>query len=37
MVALRGTEVVRVPISQGVAESKTVDDVLFDAAEVFFA
>jgi ATP-dependent phosphofructokinase / diphosphate-dependent phosphofructokinase len=37
MVALRGTEVVRVPIAEGVAESKTLDDALFDAAEVFFA
>ncbi|HEX4492613.1 MAG TPA: 6-phosphofructokinase [Acidimicrobiia bacterium] len=37
MVALRGTDVVRVPISEGVARSKTVDDAFFDAAEVFFA
>jgi 6-phosphofructokinase 1 len=37
MVALRGTEVVRVPIAEGVAQSKTVDDDFFDAAEVFFA
>ncbi len=36
MVALRGTDVVRVPIGEGVAESKTVDERLFDTAAVFF-
>jgi phosphofructokinase-like protein len=37
MVALQGTDVVRVPIGSGVAQSKTVDAALFDAASVFFA
>jgi 6-phosphofructokinase 1 len=37
MVALRGTDIVRVPIAEGVAESKTVDAGLFEAATVFFA
>ena len=37
MVALRGTEIVRVPIGLGVAESKTVDPGLFEEAAVFFA
>jgi len=37
MVALHGTEIVRVPMAEGVAASKTVDAALFDAAEVFFA
>jgi ATP-dependent phosphofructokinase / diphosphate-dependent phosphofructokinase len=37
MVALRGTEIVRVPIGDGVAQSKTVDAGLFEAAAVFFA
>ncbi len=36
MVALRGTDVVRVPIEDGVAELKTVDQRLFDTAAVFF-
>jgi 6-phosphofructokinase 1 len=36
MVALRGTDVVRVPIEAGVAELKTVDRKLFDTAAVFF-
>jgi 6-phosphofructokinase 1 len=36
MVALRGTDVVRVPIADGVAELKTVDQRLFDTAAVFF-
>jgi len=36
MVALRGTEIVRVPIEDGVKELKTVDAQLFDAASVFF-
>jgi ATP-dependent phosphofructokinase / diphosphate-dependent phosphofructokinase len=37
MVALRGTDVIRVPIEDGVARLKTVDDRLFDTAAVFFA
>ena len=37
MVALRGTDVVRVPIEAGVAVLKTVDQRLFDTAAVFFA
>ena len=37
MVALRGTEIVRVPLGEGVAKSKTVDAALFEAAVVFFA
>src|SRR5690349_2023032 len=36
MVALRGTDFVRVPIEEGVAELKTVDTRLFEAAAVFF-
>ena len=36
MVALRGTEIRRIPIEQGVAQLKTVDGHLFDAASVFF-
>lgn len=36
MVALRGTEVVRVPIEEGVEKLKTVDDKLYDTAAVFF-
>jgi len=36
MVALRGTDVVRVPLADGVAELKTVDRRLFDTAAVFF-
>jgi 6-phosphofructokinase len=36
MVALRGNEIVRVPISEGVSELKTVDPRLFDVASVFF-
>ena len=36
MIALRGTDVVRVPIAEGVTESKTVDQHLFDTAAVFF-
>ncbi len=36
MVALQGTDVVRLPIEQGVAELKTVDQRLFDTAGVFF-
>ncbi|HEY5012263.1 MAG TPA: 6-phosphofructokinase [Acidimicrobiia bacterium] len=37
MVALHGTDIVRVPIADGVAESKTVDLGLFESAAVFFA
>jgi 6-phosphofructokinase 1 len=36
MVALRGTDVVRVPIADGVREPKTVDMELYDTAAVFF-
>ncbi len=36
MVALRGTEIVRVPISDAVDELKTVDPDLYATAEVFF-
>ena len=36
MVALRGTDVIRVPLQDGVAELKTVDQRLFDTAAVFF-
>ncbi|GIU88044.1 MAG: pyrophosphate--fructose 6-phosphate 1-phosphotransferase [Acidimicrobiia bacterium] len=36
MVALRGTEVVRVPIEEGVERLKTVDRKLYDTAAVFF-
>jgi 6-phosphofructokinase 1 len=36
MVALRGTEVVRVPIEAGVSQLKTVDGRLFETAAVFF-
>ena len=36
MVALRSTDVVRVPLADGVAALKTVDPRLFDAAAVFF-
>jgi 6-phosphofructokinase 1 len=36
MVALRGTDVLRVPLADGVAELKTVDRRLFDTAAVFF-
>jgi 6-phosphofructokinase 1 len=36
MVALRGTDVVRVPLADGVAALKTVDPRLFEAAAVFF-
>ena len=36
MVALRGTEVIRVPLEAGVAELKTVDQRLFDTAAIFF-
>jgi ATP-dependent phosphofructokinase / diphosphate-dependent phosphofructokinase len=36
MVALRGTEIVRVPLSAGVGELKTLDPALYDTAGVFF-
>ncbi|MGQ0824047.1 MAG: 6-phosphofructokinase [Actinomycetota bacterium] len=36
MVALRGTDVVRVPIEHGVEKLKTVDPMLYDHAAVFF-
>jgi 6-phosphofructokinase 1 len=36
MVALHGTDVVRVPLEAGVAQLKTVDQRLFDTAAVFF-
>ena len=36
MVALRGTDVIRVPIEEGVAQLKTVDPRLYDTAAVFF-
>jgi ATP-dependent phosphofructokinase / diphosphate-dependent phosphofructokinase len=36
MTALRGTDVIRVPLEAGVAEPKTVDQRLFDTAAVFF-
>jgi len=36
MVALRGLDIVRVPLEAAVTELKTVDDRLFDAAAVFF-
>jgi ATP-dependent phosphofructokinase / diphosphate-dependent phosphofructokinase len=36
MVALRGTDVIRVPLESGVATLKTVDQRLFDTAAVFF-
>jgi 6-phosphofructokinase 1 len=36
MVALRGTDVVRVPIGDGVEKLKTVDEKLFATAAVFF-
>jgi ATP-dependent phosphofructokinase / diphosphate-dependent phosphofructokinase len=36
MVALRGNDIVRVPIGEGVDELKTVDPRLFDVASVFF-
>ncbi len=36
MVALRGTDIIRVPIEEGVAQLKTVDPKLYDTAAVFF-
>jgi len=36
MVALRGTEIVRVPLTEALAEPKLLDRSLFETAEVFF-
>jgi 6-phosphofructokinase 1 len=36
MVALRGTEVIRVPLQEALAEPKLLDPALFETAEVFF-
>ena len=36
MVALRGAEIVRVPIDDAIRELKTVDTALYDVASVFF-
>ena len=36
MVALRGTEIVRVPLTEALAEPKLLDQSLFETAEVFF-
>jgi ATP-dependent phosphofructokinase / diphosphate-dependent phosphofructokinase len=36
MVAMRGTDFIRVPIEDGVAELKTLDPKLYEAASVFF-
>jgi 6-phosphofructokinase 1 len=36
MVALRGTEIVRVPLSEATSELKTVRPELYAEAEVFF-
>ena len=36
MVALRGTEIVRVPLDEALAEPKLLDPELFETAEVFF-
>jgi 6-phosphofructokinase len=36
MVALRGTDIVRVPIGEAVTELKTVGPELYETAEVFF-
>jgi 6-phosphofructokinase 1 len=36
MVALRGTEIVRVPLEEALAEPKLLDPKLFETAEVFF-
>jgi 6-phosphofructokinase 1 len=36
MVALRGTEVIRVPLAEALAEPKLLDPALFETAEVFF-
>ncbi len=37
MVALRGTDIVRVPLSDGVAHLKTLDDSFYADAQAFFA
>jgi len=36
MVALRGTEIVRVPLDEALAEPKLLDKALYETAEVFF-
>ena len=36
MVALRGTEIVRVPLDEALAEPKLLDAALYETAEVFF-
>jgi ATP-dependent phosphofructokinase / diphosphate-dependent phosphofructokinase len=36
MVALRGTDVIRVPLAEALAEPKLLDPKLFETAEVFF-
>ena len=36
MVALRGTEIVRVPLDEALAEPKLLDEALYETAEVFF-
>ena len=36
MVALRGTEIVRVPLSEALAAPKLLDPKVFETAEVFF-
>jgi ATP-dependent phosphofructokinase / diphosphate-dependent phosphofructokinase len=36
MVALRGTEIARVPLSEAVGQLKTLDSSLYETAEVFF-
>ena len=36
MVALRGTEIVRVPLDVALAEPKLLDAALYETAEVFF-
>jgi ATP-dependent phosphofructokinase / diphosphate-dependent phosphofructokinase len=36
MVALRGTEIVRVPLDEALAEPKLLDPALYETAEVFF-
>lgn len=36
MVALRGIEIVRIPLAEGVGQLKTVDPKLYEVAEVFF-
>jgi len=36
MVALRGTTIERVPLSEALAEPKLVDSEIYETAEVFF-